>query len=131
MIRGVLLLLMLAGCANLPRDPDGTLERVQQEQRFAVGLVADGVGGRVVERVARETGAWPRVTRGQLEPLLIRLEEGELDLVVGGRFDAKSPWVKRVTLGPRLANGEHVVARNGENAWIALVQRATRAEGAQ
>ncbi|MDB5695407.1 MAG: hypothetical protein JWN21_950 [Sphingomonas bacterium] len=126
---------MIATCAPLPRDPDGTLDRIQREGRFTVGRVAgatDAAGMRVLADVARATGARPVVRSGQLEPLLLDLEEGRLDLVVGGRFDAKTPWATRVTLGPPLDEGahrEHIVARNGENAWIMLVERAARAEG--
>jgi hypothetical protein len=129
----------LAGCGNLPRDPEGTLDRVRAEHRFAVGQVTgarDGAGQAVVARVAQATGATPALTTGQLEPLLLQLEEGRLDLVVGGRFDRKTPWSTRVTLTKPLsakddAVREHLAMRNGENAWITLVERAARAEGAR
>jgi hypothetical protein len=124
----LLCLLTLAGCADLPRDPDGTLERVRREHRFAVGLVDGATAPPVLGRIARETNARPVLRRGQPEPLLLELEAGRLDLVAGGRFDAKSPWSRRVTLGEPLGrDGEHLVARNGENAWIMLVHRAVRA----
>lgn len=130
---------VVAGCGNLPRDPDGTLDRVRAERRFAVGQVSGATGpagAAVVARVAQATGATPATRTGQLEPLLLQLEEGRLDLVVGGRFDRKTPWSTRVTLtkplGPKEgAVREHLAMRNGENAWITLVERAERAEGAQ
>lgn len=83
------------------------------------------------------TGAKPVFQPGMLEPLLLDLEAGKLDLVVGGRFDEKTPWKTRVTLGPPIAKAEtpigttasHIVARNGENAWIMLVQREAKAAG--
>lgn len=133
-----ILLLALAGCADLPRDPDGTLDRVKGEHRVRIGLVDGGAETAwrgVVEQIAASTGARPVVRHGMVEPLLLDLEAGDLDLVVGARFDRETPWVSRVSLGPPLAamegdrpTAEHVVARNGENAWIMLVERAVRAE---
>ena len=128
----------LAGCGPIPRDPDGTLDRIRREHRFQVGIVdASGAGPAIVRSIARETRAAPVVRRGQLEPLLLALEAGELDLVIGGRFSRDTPWKTRVTLGPPLrevvvgdaAHREHLAARNGENAWIMLVQRAVKAAG--
>lgn len=138
-----LALLLLFGCSDLPRDPDGTLDRVRATHRFRVGLVAGAespdaaMARRVLVAVAEAASARPTIESGSLEPLLMRLERGDLDLVVGGRFDEKTPWKTRVALGPALlvrseAAGDtasHVIARNGENAWITLVQRHVLAEG--
>ena len=74
------------------------------------------------------------MTRDGQEALLLRLEAGDLDIVVGGRFAEDTPWKTRVTLGPPLASetaaantlNDHAVTRNGENAWIVLVQREAR-----
>ncbi|HEX8585375.1 MAG TPA: hypothetical protein VF680_13330 [Allosphingosinicella sp.] len=71
--------------------------------------------------------------RGDAEPMLDQLEQGELDLVIG-RFEKKSPWAKLVTIGPPLRREMQgktefrlaPVLRNGENAWIALVEREVR-----
>lgn len=70
---------------------------------------------------------------GDAEPLLARLEESELDLVVG-RFTKTSPWATLVALTPPLATEkqgktEIVLAAamaNGENEWISLVEREAR-----
>lgn len=132
-----ILLLLLAGCSDIPRDPDRTLERVTREHRFYVGLVAANDGSdwqRVLARISKITGARPIIRPGSLEPLLLELEEGKLDLVVGARLDAKSPWMKRLTIGPPLGEkadsptAERLVTRNGENAWIMLVHGAIKAE---
>lgn len=134
-------LLLLAACGDIPRDPEGTLDTVRATRVIRVGAVGgaepgDAAAARAVLRgVAARTGATPRLTHGTLEPLLLRLEAGQLDLVVGARFDAKSPWATRVALGPAYARRDeaggvtaaHVVARNGENGWITLVARETRA----
>lgn len=140
-------LLLLAGCGAIPRDPDGTLDTIRESGVIRVGEIAGAEEGdvaaarKVLRRLSVRTGATPTTVRGTLEPLLLGLEARQLDLVIAGRFDEKSPWAARVTLGPPIhrrleASGivtaSYVVARNGENGWITLVQRETKAEvGAQ
>ncbi|HEX8528229.1 hypothetical protein [Allosphingosinicella sp.] len=137
------LLLALAGfsaCADVPRDPDGTLDRVSSSRGFRVGVIAGGPSQHsalqrsLVERVAATTGARPALEQGAAEPLLLRLEQGELDLVVG-EFQHNSPWAERVHLLPplartRIGEEEAIVAgaaRHGENGWIMLLDRESRA----
>lgn len=139
MIRTLLLVaLLLAGCDAIPSDPDGTLERVRGERRFRVGLIASPVpphdrAAELLRRLSRATGAKAAVERGPAEALLTRLEEGSLDLVLG-EFAEKSPWAAQVTLtepiGPKGRTILAAAARNGENAWIALVHREARAASA-
>lgn len=132
--------LALAGCDRLPRDPDGTLDRVRAERSFRVGLIAtgdrpigDGRTNAFLARVARATGARPVVKTGASEPLLIELEDGQLDLVVGV-LSPESPWLGKVALlrpiGETVAP-QHLlltpIARNGENRWIMLLEREARA----
>jgi hypothetical protein len=105
-----------------------------------VGLVApldqDNLDARaraLLQRVAIATEATPAVTSGDAEPLLKRLEEGEIDLVIG-RFGKKSPWKRLVSFGPPLRIDRHgkaefhliAAARNGENAWIGLLEAEAR-----
>ena len=138
--------LALAGCDGLPKDPDGTLDRVKAQRSFRVGLIATGdvqIGAQrrnaFLRRVAAATGAAPSVKQGATEPLLLELQDGQLDLVVG-ILSPDSPWVGRVALlrpiGETLAP-QHLlltpIARNGENRWIMLLEReagAVAAEGA-
>ena len=124
---------------DFPRDPNGTIERVRTQRAFAVGLVVpvETEGRQEVEallrRVGEATGARARLSRGEAEPLLKQLEDGHIDLVIG-RFEKKSPWAHRVTIGPPLRIEKlgktqiHLapVMPNGENAWIAVVERAAR-----
>lgn len=131
--------LTLAACDRLPRDPDGTLERVRAERVFRVGLIAAGdapIGAErqrnFLDRVARATGATPQLTDGASEPLLIALEEGKLDLVIGP-LSPESPWVSRVALLEPIGETEtpqHLaltpIARNGENRWIMLLEAEAR-----
>ena len=135
-----LLLAAAASCGPFPRDPEGTLERVRSEGRFHVGLVAPLGEGRpdpkadhLLRRVAERSGASPKIERGGAEPLLDRLKQGDLDLVIG-RFEKKSPWARLVSFSPPLRvekQGKttfHLTAamRNGENGWIALVESEAR-----
>lgn len=136
-------MLCLAGCGNLPKDPEGTLDRIRREHVIRVGRVQGGSTTdaadwrRVLKRLEASTEAKPILQSGMLEPLLLDLEAGKLDAVVGGRFDEKTPWKTRVSLGRPIRmietstgkTASHIVVRNGENAWIMMVQRETKAAG--
>jgi hypothetical protein len=140
----ILATMFALGCSEIPKDPEGTLERVRAEQAFKVGLIASDrppVGADrsrlLLERVSARTGAQPQFEKGASEPLLAKLEEGELDMVIGELAPA-SPWAKAVTLltplGEQVSRDGHVhlvvALRNGENAWIGLVDREARAVAA-
>jgi polar amino acid transport system substrate-binding protein len=135
-----LLLVSLASC-DIPKDPEQTLERVRSSGSFRVGLVSregepDGRQQRFLAKVAEGTGASPDIRKGVAEDLLAKVEDGELDLVVG-EFHSSSPWKDRVTFVPpldELAPGEErlvmaAAAQNGENAWIGFLHRISRSLG--
>ena len=137
----VLLLPLLAGCGDVPRDQQGTLERIRSEGVVRVGMVASAAPSphadrlrTLVARSAAAAGGRPLILEEASEPLLLMLEAGEVDLVVG-EFDRSSPWSTRVHLLPPLAaetRGESQVettaaARNGENGWIMLLEREAHA----
>ncbi|HEX8216992.1 MAG TPA: hypothetical protein VF577_05970 [Allosphingosinicella sp.] len=136
---GLILTALCVSC-GLPKDTDGTLERVRGAREIRVGLILsspeasiDARAGALLERLERATGARPRFFPGDAEPLLARLEEEQLDLVVG-RFTKTTPWSTLVTLTPPLATekqGETEIIlaaamANGENEWISLVEREAR-----
>lgn len=135
----VSIMLGAVSCGEFPKDPESTVERVRREHSYRVGLVApaarmrtDLAVTRMLQRLDASTGASPKVIEGEAEELLTRLEGGDLDLVVG-HFEKGSPWGTRVTFGPELrlpSNGVVgslvPVMRNGENAWIKLVERHAR-----
>lgn len=131
---------MLCASCGLPKDTDGTLERVRGARQIRVGLILsspeaslDPRAGALLERLQRATGAQPRIFPGDAEPLLARLEEEELDLVIG-RFTSSSPWRTLVALSPPLATTKQgkteiilaAAMANGENEWISLVEREAR-----
>ncbi|HEX8215750.1 MAG TPA: hypothetical protein VF582_09830, partial [Allosphingosinicella sp.] len=80
---------LCASCNEIPKDPDRTLDRVRAERQYKVGLIASGepVGADrqrlFLSRVSAAAQARPELETGASEPLLAKLEEGELDLVVG------------------------------------------------
>ena len=123
----------LAGCTDLPKDPEGTLERVRATGVLRVGVIADPSpsppAGRFLARIAAVTGARPTAMNGSTERLLTELEDGRLDLVIG-EMRADSPWSTDVTFilhpdqDPKAASVvPAAAARNGENGWIMLLER--------
>jgi polar amino acid transport system substrate-binding protein len=105
----ILLSILPAACASLPRDPENTLQRVQSSGRVRVGLVENppwvvrtagepaGAEVELVRRFASELGATPEWYWGGEEQHLEALERFELDLVVVGLTD-KTPWAQTVGL---------------------------------
>lgn len=104
------LLALTVGACGLPRDTDGTQERIQRERVLRAGLVRhepwaylrDGkpAGPEVeaVEQLARTLGAHVAWTVAPESELIHGLKEHALDLVVGG-VSAKTPWVKELGAG--------------------------------
>lgn len=130
--------LALGACADLPRDPGGTTERIARTHEILLGAIDGAKPSPRAEAVLADVAARldARVVRvgGHGEALLDALEKGELDLVYG-RFAKTSPWATRVYFGRPLGPRESVASderaprfafRNGENGWIMLVERAAR-----
>jgi hypothetical protein len=132
--------LVLTSCSDFPKDPEATLERVRSEHVFRVGIVepsasmgSDRSVQSMLHAIGREVHASHQIIKGDAETLLTGLEEGRLELVIG-YFEIKSPWTERVTLAPALRHQEEgesefqlaPAMRNGENGWIALVERQAR-----
>jgi polar amino acid transport system substrate-binding protein len=103
--------LLAPACGGLPRDPEGTLQKVQGGH-LRVGLVEHppwvvrtggeptGVEVELVRRFAAELHATPEWHWGGGQRHMEALERFELDLVVGGVTDS-TPWAKYVGLtGP-------------------------------
>ena len=138
-------LLVCTGGCGLPRDADGTLERVRGgELRVGAGehapwvITTDrapaGIEPELVNRLARQLGAYPTYRRASESELLDALERGQLDLVVGGLLE-DSPWRGRVALTRPYFRDDtsrvgHVFATpSGENGWLVYVERFLAREG--
>jgi polar amino acid transport system substrate-binding protein len=135
-------LVAVSGCAAIPVDPEGTLERVSGGV-LRVGMsehepwtARDG-GGRsgveveLVEEFAAGLDAEVEWHDGGEESLIEELHRGELDVVVGGLTE-KSPWGSHAALtrpyvvvtGPTGSPEPHVMAaRMGENALLVALER--------
>ena len=138
-------LIVVQAACDLPRDPEGTLERVRGGTLrvgfvvdtpwvTAIGPSAGGLEGAIVAELARRLGARVSWTHGAETPLLTALHDGDLDLVVAG-LTKDSPWAAKASftrpyyVDTAMVHGErteipHVVAvRPGENAWQVYVER--------
>lgn len=130
----------LAGCGlTVPSDPDGTLQQVSGgELRVGVSpaegladVAADAPTGPLVDLVdtfADSLDADVEWTIDSEETLVGMLEEGELDLVVGGLTD-QTPWVDRAGVtrgytGVPGADGRSIVmlVPLGENAFLSELE---------
>ena len=98
----VLLSLVTVSC-GLPRDPEGTSERIAATHELRVGVTdngewvdadssePNGIEPELVREFARRIGARVLWSRGSETSLAQALKHHELDLAIGG-FDAKTPW---------------------------------------
>ena len=144
-MRLVLLLISLclvaAACSDFPKDTEGTSQNAEASGMrlgWIEGDRDDRDIGSLVGSLERSTGKPARVTSGSAETLLTELEAGNLDLVVGS-FDAKTPWVSRVTFSRPVAVHElphgtieaRAAMRNGEHAWAVKVDEVVLKQAPQ
>jgi hypothetical protein len=122
----------LAACEGYPRDPGETTARVRDSGVIRVGIDAaadEGTALALARRIAEAAGAEAQARRGAAEPLFRGLEHGEIDLVIA-EIAADSPWSSRVYFLPSQRPDDapvlRPVVRNGENAWIMLVDEVYR-----
>ena len=131
-----LLLLSLAACDALPRDPDRTSDKVRESRVLRVGVNGAPVSPqaqRLVAALAQQNAARVSIHQAALEPLIVDLNAGRLDLVIAPMAEG-SPWKKLVAPGPALS-GEgtgkqrvewRALMKNGENRWIMQVEQLSR-----
>ncbi len=102
----LLLLALLAGCDDYPRDPEGTLDRVRggvlraglvEQRPWAArdGERLEGVEVALVEALAASLGAEVRWSRDSGTAAFAALQAGELDLLIGGVTES-DPWASEV-----------------------------------
>lgn len=140
-----LALLLTTACTQLPRDPQHTLQQVQQHHVIRVGLVESppwivrgapepsGIEVQLIREFAQSLSATPQWFWDTGQRHLEALEQYRLDLVAAN-LDAKTPWAKKIGLTPpyfderraslpgtpsRPIERQHVMAvPPGENAWL-------------
>ncbi|HKY83153.1 MAG TPA: hypothetical protein VJM09_16980 [Sphingobium sp.] len=139
LLLAVLSCLLATGCEALPRDPEGTLNRIESSRTFKVGAIGPAqAAAPLIAALEQRTGARAAIRPMTAEPALQALDDGRIDLVIGP-FLRDSPWSTDVAFGPPLAvagSRDHPIeykaaVRNGENRWLMTVERASRAASAQ
>lgn len=133
-----LLAVAMAGCADIPRDPERTEALVRETRTIRLGWVEgtkpDADAAAALAELERTTEAKVERRAGDSEMLLRELEDGRIDLVYGS-FAQDSPWAKKVhfahALGwraepPKTVEALRFALRNGENGWIMRVEAASR-----
>lgn len=133
----VLLALVSTACTSLPVDPKGTLDRVRGEVlragaaenppwvAAAEGRLT-GVEVELVEDFAGSLDAHVVWTVDSEQDLFVELEEGRLDLVVGG-LTSDNPFVDRAAFTRPYHSssaGDHVMAIHmGENGFMVALEK--------
>ena len=128
---GCVVVVLLTACAPLPRDPDGTLDRITGGELHVgaspseglVDISGESVSGPlvdIVEGFAEEHDARAVWTVGSEEDLVRDIEGGSLDMAIGGMTD-QTLWVPRVGVtrgypgpGPAIDTGRDVRATRRE-----------------
>ena len=105
-MRWPIALLLLPVACGIPRDPEGTLDRVrggvmrvgitEHPPWTILGEEPTGAEVELVESFAGDLAADVEWVEGSHGELLAALERRELDLVVGG-FTSDDPWASQVT----------------------------------
>lgn len=139
----LLLLVTLSGCDAIPRDTDGSSERIAREGVMKAatlrGTPDAEPAAALLRAEARRLGAHVEPVQLHGDHALRRLEEGEIDAVIG-HFAKNSPWRTKVSLSKAVAGAEpadaaepalRIARRNGENALILAIDRAIERKGAQ
>lgn len=137
------LLAVLTGCTNFPRDPEHTLQQVQNQTLtagithhppFTIVVNSDSLAGSEVELVKKLAGRMNAKVKWVISSeaeLFDRLKKYEIDLVAGG-ITSDSPWKKHSGFTrPYLSAGKkkYVFAvPPGENAFLMEVEKFLFAE---
>lgn len=131
-----ILICVCVGC-GIPRDPEGTLERIQGKTIRAGITVnppwtgfksgeADGLEPHLLIEFAKQFDARIEWTVDSESDLLQALKHRKLDIVIGG-LTKSTPWSKQVALTRpylTLESEEHVMAvPQGENRWLLELDR--------
>jgi hypothetical protein len=125
---------VLAGCEDLPRDPEETTEQVSgavMRVGWVAGAEPSDIERAAVAGVAERLGASVEVIEGPVHRLVAELGEGKLHLL-GGELPEKTPFATEVGLtkpvGTVVLHGKAeptvMAIRSGENRFLLLVNEA-------
>lgn len=127
---------MLTGCDDFPKDMAGTMEGVLSSGTMRAGIVAGGPEDEqraLIARLASSLNVEASIFTGSTEDLVHRMNNGEIDILVG-EFSANTPWKSQVGMtGPvRAINPPadkpvlRAIVRSGENRWLMKVAKIVR-----
>ena len=126
----VLGVFFLVAC-DLPRDPEGTLDRITAGD-ISIGRIAgskpDPTEEKVLQSLLSSLQATPHYETGDAEHLVARLETGKIDLMLGG-LPEDTVFAERIGLtkpvGQAEIGGEPkrtvFAVRSGENGFLKAV----------
>lgn len=127
--------LTLAACGSFPQDPENTLDTIRDRGVVRVGIERPipAEASTLLQQIELATGAKASISQDGVEPLLAKLDTGEIDLVIAP-FGQKTPWATKAALSPPLrvegagknATEWRAAMRGGENRWIMLVEAKAR-----
>jgi hypothetical protein len=135
------LVVVLSGCADLPRDQHGATARIQESKVLVAGISRESDKPssleerekRLVEEVARRLGARVEWRSGNAHALLQDLEKLKLPLVAA-TLPSDSPFADRIGLSqPYLKDGPGhkdycLAVAPGENHLLLLVDQVIAAK---
>ena len=148
LLTALLAALLTAACGSVPADPERTLERVtggvlrvgvspNPPHTEVGGSEPEGAEVALVRDFAASLPAEIEWTVGGEEMLILALDHGDLDLVIGG-LTADTPWTEHAAITKPYAEatdpaGDKVklvmAARLGENAFLVRLERFLRERG--
>jgi hypothetical protein len=130
----LLVALLIVSC-DVPRDPEGTLEKVRGAT-LTVGVngqneLTDARERQVIEHFASSLDAKIRYQHGELHQLVAQLENGEIDLIAG-KLPGQTPFAKKLGLSQPVSttvlDGRTVdtvfAVRQGENGFLFQLEKS-------
>jgi len=133
------LLSFLSTACDIPKDPEGTSERIASTHELRVGVTDNppwvsathgepgGIEAKLVRKFAKNVQAHVLWTTGSESVLVEALKRHELDVVIGG-FEKRTQWSSQAGITQPFAKDadgkKHVfLAAPGENGFILNLDR--------
>lgn len=137
-----ILLFIVTGCGEYPKDPHHTLSTIQQKNLLIIGIVHHppwtdirtfppaGTEVELAQQFADTLGVAPQWEIVDMENGITLLEEGKLNLLIGGILES-TPYknagftrLYRITTSNTGEKHKHIMAvRRGENRFLVTLER--------